>query len=96
MRKEWGREEMRRWKAVVFRQLATEGEEMERSLLMINKYYSKSEEPEGWPEGLMQKVADLCETSPGLFCSSRRVVKNSPGLVSHKCPMIGTEWKRMV
>ena len=35
-------------------------------------------------------------TSPGLFCSSRRVVKNSPGLVSLKSPMIGTEWKRMV
>ena len=81
MRKEWGREEMGRWKAVVFRQLATEGEEMERSLLMINKYYSKSEEPEGRLEGLMQKVADLCETSPGLFFSSRRVGKNSPGLL---------------
>ena len=80
VRKEWGREEMGRWKAVVFRQLATEGEEMERSLLMINKYYSKSEEPEGRPEGLMQKVADLCETSPGLFFSSRRLEKNSPGL----------------
>ena len=28
----------------------------------------------------MEKVGDLCRTSPGLFFSTRRLEKNSPGL----------------
>ncbi|MCI6294294.1 MAG: hypothetical protein MR605_00845 [Bacteroidales bacterium] len=42
-------------------------------------------------KGTADTVGDMATKSPGLFFSSRRVEKNSPGLVLHKSPTFSTK-----